>query len=196
MNDERILVERLRSAPARAGALEDLLARYAERTYAFFRARIGDAETAAELNQELYLALLDSMRTFRGECSLETWLFRLARSQLAKLRRRWAVHTDESAPRTLDAIAETVPVPDTGTEERVDRAERVRRLRDCLARLPEIERAVVIAHYYHGCTLEEITRRFALSNRSGARAVLLAAQRRLRRCLASKERPRARRSVG
>ncbi|RMG44538.1 MAG: sigma-70 family RNA polymerase sigma factor [Acidobacteria bacterium] len=188
MDEDRALLERLRSGPARGDAMAQILERHAERTYAFFRARVGDPEIAAELNQELYLALLDSLRSFRGECSLETWLFRLARWRLAKLRRRWSVHTDESAPRPLEAVAERVPVPGLEPDERAARSERIRRLRDCLARLPEIERAVVVAHYYEGQTLDEVTRRLGLTNPSGARAVLLAAQRHLRACLHRKER--------
>jgi hypothetical protein len=44
-------------------------------------------------------------------------------------------------------------------------------------------RAVVVEHYFDGVTLRELTERLSLLNASGSRAVLIAAQRKLRRCM-------------
>ena len=37
--------------------------------------------------------------------------------------------------------------------------------------------------YYDGCSLQDLTDRFEMQNKSGARASLIAAQRKLRLCL-------------
>ena len=50
--------------------------------------------------------------------------------------------------------------------------------------MPEIERAVVFGQYYVGVTLRELTEELKLTNKSGARSFLIAAQRRLKACLA------------
>ena len=47
----------------------------------------------------------------------------------------------------------------------------------------EVERAVVLGLYYEGSSLQDLTDRFEMQNKSGARATLIAAQRKRRRCL-------------
>jgi len=181
---DETLVERFKSGADREGAFAELFERYGPITYAFLRRRIGNADTAAELNQELYMAVLEGLDRFRGESSFKTWLFRLAQNRLSNLRRRWRTHLDElpeEIPEELmdDLAVSTAALPDEeyGVEQRNAALER------CLAALPEIQRAVVVGNYYEEVTLEELTRLLNMTNKSGARASLIAAQRKLRRCL-------------
>jgi len=46
-----------------------------------------------------------------------------------------------------------------------------------------VQRAVIVGQYYEGIKLDELTRNLNLTNKSGARASLIAAQRKLRRCM-------------
>jgi RNA polymerase sigma-70 factor (ECF subfamily) len=181
---DEALVRRFQSGADREGAFVELFERYGPITYAFLRRRIGNADTAAELNQELYMAVLEGLDRFRGESSFKTWLFRMAQNRLSNLRRRWRTHLDElpeATPEELmdDLVVSTAAIPD----EEYDREARNEALERCLAALPEIQRAVVIGNYYEGVTLEQLTERFGMTNKSGARASLIAAQRKLRRCL-------------
>lgn len=178
------LVKRFQSGSDRESALIALFERYGQLTYAFLRRRIGNAELAAELNQELYIGVLESLDRFRGESSFKTWLFRLAHHRLANLRRRWRVHLDELPAAAPEDLVDELSTPgDERPDRRFDQKEVVRHLQRCLAGLPEVERAVVQGQYYEGVTLDELTRRLNLTNKSGARASLIAAQRKLRRCL-------------
>lgn len=157
---------------------------YGLQTYAFFRRRVGMADVAADLNQELYLRALKSVRDFRHESSPRTWLFGIAHHLLTHLRERWRNQLTESLDRLPEsAWARIHAAADSEPEQAVWRAERSRALGGCLAKLPEIQRAVVVGHYYRGETLDQLTRRLRLGNASGARGWLLAAQRSLRRCL-------------
>jgi RNA polymerase sigma-70 factor (ECF subfamily) len=181
---DEALVQRFQSGADREGAFVELFERYGPITYAFLRRRIGNADTAAELNQELYMAVLEGLDRFRGESSFKTWLFRMAQNRLSNLRRRWRTHLDElpdATPEELmdDLVVSSAALPD----EEYDREARNEALERCLAALPEIQRAVVIGNYYEGVTLEQLTEQFEMTNKSGARASLIAAQRKLRRCL-------------
>lgn len=162
-----------------------LFERYGPLTLGFFRRRIGNPELAAEMNQELYIDLIRGLDRFRGESQLKTWLFRLAHNRLSNLRRRWRTHLDEVTAESTEEMAEILQA---GSEEQPDagaaRQERLAALTRCLGRLPEIERAVIIGQYFDETTLAELTERLALTNPSGARAVLIAGQRKLRRCMA------------
>jgi len=176
-------VERFQSGKDPDGAFRQLFERYGPTTHAFFRRRIGQAEVAAEQNQDLYIAVLEHLDRFRGECTFKTWLFRMARNRLGHLRRRWRVHLDEQPAEVSAELWDQLAADAALPEQSALRARLVAALRRCLARLSEIERAVVLGQYYHGVSLQELTERLRLTNPSGARASLIAAQRRLRRCL-------------
>jgi RNA polymerase sigma-70 factor, ECF subfamily len=166
------------------GALLELYERHRTLTYAFFRRRIGIAEIAAEENQELYVTVVEHLGEFRGESSFRTWLFQIAHYRLSHLRRRWRVHLDERTDSVPDELLGEIASPsEDDPERRAGRAQVEQTLRRCIAALPEIERVVIFGQYYAGVTLQELTEELKLANASGSRALLIAAQRRLKRCL-------------
>jgi RNA polymerase sigma-70 factor (ECF subfamily) len=180
---DEVLVDRFKSGTDPEGAFKQLFDRYATSTYAFFRRRIGQAEIAAEQNQDLYISVLEHLAGFRGECTFRTWLFRMARNRLGHLRRRWRVHLDEQPAEVPDELWDRLSATSERPDESALRSRVAAALRRCIARLSEIERAVVLGQYYHGVSLQELTDKLELTNKSGARASLIAAQRRLKRCL-------------
>ena len=177
------LVRLYQSGEDREGSLLELFERYGQLTYAFLRRRIGDAEIAAELNQDLYIGVMESLDRFRGESSFKTWLFRLAHHRLSNQRRRWRTHLDETPDATPDELMEVLASDAIQPDEQFDKDEATRALEKCLAALPEVQRAVIVGQYYEQITLEELTKNLNLTNKSGARASLIAAQRKLRRCM-------------
>ena len=181
--DDLDLVEAFQRGDNPEQAFRTLFERYAPVTYAFFRRRIGNAEVAAEQNQELYIAVLQHMRGFRGESSFRTWLFRMAQNRIHHWRRRLRVHTDEWADEAPEGLWEGLDDHGPAPDEDVATVQRDRALKACLARLPDVERAVVIGNYYHEITLAALTDELRLTNKSGARALLIAAQRKLKACL-------------
>ena len=178
------LVRRFQHGEDREGALLELYERHRHVTYAFFRRRIGIAEIAAEENQELYVTVVEHLGSFRGGSSFRTWLFQIAHHRLSHLRRRWRVHLDERTDSVPDELWGEIAGPPTSDPERAAaRAQVEQALRHCLAGLPEIERVVIFGQYYAGVTLQDLSDELKLSNPSGARALLIAAQRKLKRCL-------------
>ena len=182
LTDEEV-VRRYHAGLDPEGAVMELYERYNRLTYGFLRRRIGIPEIAAEENQELYLTLLGHLKEFRSEASFRTWLFQIAHYRLSHLRRRWGVHVDERAEEVPEELWGRIAGPESGPERQAARREVTRALKACLAKLPEIERAVVFGQYYAGITLQMLSREMKLANPSGARALLIAAQRKLRRCL-------------
>lgn len=177
------LVRLFQARADREGAFMALFERHGALTFGFLRRRIGDPDLAAELNQELYIAVLEGLDRFRGDSSFKTWLFRLAHNHLLNLRRRLRTHVDERAAPPDELMEAVLASGEELQDAGCIRDERKRVLDRCMAALPEIERAIVVGQYYEGTTLEELTRQFHMTNKSGARASLIAAQRKLRRCL-------------
>jgi RNA polymerase sigma-70 factor (ECF subfamily) len=70
------------------GALEELIERHQDRVFGFGMKMCGDAEDAKEVLQETLLAMSRTVRDFRGDSSVSTWLYTIARSFCIKKRRR------------------------------------------------------------------------------------------------------------
>ncbi len=71
-----------------AESLEALIRRYQPRVLRFGTRMCGDREDAQDVVQETLLTMARSVRDFRGESSVSTWLYTIARSFCIKKRRR------------------------------------------------------------------------------------------------------------
>jgi RNA polymerase sigma-70 factor, ECF subfamily len=87
---------------ARSGdreALEELLERHQSQVYRFGMKMCGDREDARDVLQDTLLAMARGVRDFRGESSISTWLYTVARSFCIKKRRR-----SKFAPETVHSL--------------------------------------------------------------------------------------------
>ena len=163
--------------------VERLYNEFGTSTFVFFLRKIGEPAAAADLNQDLYLRLSRTLKVFEGRCSWRTWVFLIARNVLAEARGQW---WKQFGDRSVE-LDEAEFVEDLGLAGNPDEeAARVllrKRLKRCLRLLSEKARSVVVGHYFDGITLRDLTERMKLDNPSGSRAVMLAALRKLRRCL-------------
>jgi len=69
-------------------ALAALLEQHQQRVFGFGVKMCGDPEDAKDVAQETLLTMVRSVRDFRGDASLSTWLYTVARSFCIKKRRR------------------------------------------------------------------------------------------------------------
>lgn len=80
------LLQNVRSGNSDAWA--EVVSQYQGRLTAFARRRLHQRADADDVVQETFLSLLKSLDSFRGESSLETWLFQLLRRRIADAHRR------------------------------------------------------------------------------------------------------------
>jgi RNA polymerase sigma-70 factor (ECF subfamily) len=112
-HDQRLL------QAARGGdreALATLLGKHQQRVFGFGMKMCGDPEDAKDVAQDTLLAAVRSLRDFRGDASISTWLYTVARSFCIKKRRR-----TKGAPARHDpldrAVAEKAFEPELGPEQ-------------------------------------------------------------------------------
>lgn len=141
----------------------------------------GRFEIARDLAQDVFVKALSHIDGFRQHAQLTTWLYAIARNRCYDfLRSRAALR--EVGEEALAAAAPAVANAAVRALE-VSEARRiaVRLIRDAV--LEPVERRAFMLHYAGGVPLEELTRGLGLHNRSGAKAQLVSAKRKLGRAV-------------
>ena len=80
------LLDRLRAR--RPGAFEELLDLYQRPIHGFVYRLLDDPADAPDVTQEVFIKVFCKISGFRGDCSLKSWLYRIAMNE-ALNRRRW-----------------------------------------------------------------------------------------------------------
>ena len=136
-------------AAAQAGdrrAIDELLARYEQRIYRFGLRMCGDEESAREVLQETMLAAFRNLPGFRGQASLSTWLYQIARSFCIKERRG----ARPTAPIEAD-LPDQTPSPDLQVQARqIGQA-----LAVAIRELPSEQREVLVLRDVEGLSAQE-----------------------------------------
>jgi RNA polymerase sigma-70 factor (ECF subfamily) len=115
-NDDELL------AAARQGdaaALEALLVRYQPHLYRFGLRMCGNVEDAGDVAQESLISMARSLRDFRGDSSVSSWLYTIARRFCIKKRRRskFAPAREESLDAQGTAAAQRLADPAPSPEQ-------------------------------------------------------------------------------
>jgi RNA polymerase sigma factor (sigma-70 family) len=142
--------------------VERLFAGQRNALLAFFRRSTNNPAEAPDLAQEVYLRMLrvrDPESIKNPEGYLFTVAANLVKEQRAQHKRR-GIEMDSSAEELQLFLSEASSV-----ESDIDRATRVRRLREVLKQLPLKGQAAIVLQYCHGQTQEEIARRIGVSTR-------------------------------
>ena len=144
-------------------AFEQLVRAYEKRVFALTLRMCGNPEDAAEAAQEAFLAVWQGLRSFRGEASFSTWLYRLASNACVDLLRREGRHRAAAGPSLDDEelrleTADPAPTP----QEAAERAELRRQIENGLRALPAEYRQVLILREMHQLSYEEIGQTLSL----------------------------------
>lgn len=141
-------------------ALERLLAEEEKRIYAFGMRMCRNPEDAADVLQETLLAVAKHIGEFRGDASLPTWVFQIARSFCIKKRRR-----RKGEPERSEALADATTVSDRAPspEQTASGKELEALLHDALQALPASAREVIVLRDVEGLTAPEVARVLGVS---------------------------------
>jgi RNA polymerase sigma-70 factor, ECF subfamily len=145
------LIARWKSGDERAATA--LVERHAD-AVARFVASVGARRDVEDLVQETFVRAFGSLDSFRGESSLRTWLFTIARRLLVDRRRserrRGGGLTMQVEVQDVDAITEFTAL------DAVVADETERRMREAMARLTPTQREVFTLRVAEGMSYREI----------------------------------------
>lgn len=158
MDDRRtedfMLVERMRTGDE--SAFGEIMQRYQRPVLDFVYRMVGNADTANDLAQDVFVRVWRGIGRFRwrADAAFSTWLFQIARNACIDETRRWArdpMHAAVADP----VVLEQSPSPNP-TASDVAAREIGERVAAAVTRLPEDQRTVVALAEYEGLSYKEI----------------------------------------
>jgi RNA polymerase sigma-70 factor, ECF subfamily len=131
-------------------AMQVLFARHHVRIYRFVLRLLRDEMAAEDVISEVFLDVWRQASRFEGRSAVSTWLIAIARFKaLSTLRKRREEGLDEE---TMEAIEEPSDNPGLA----VEKLDKGKKLRQCLAALTREHREVIDLVYYHEKSVEEV----------------------------------------
>jgi RNA polymerase sigma-70 factor (ECF subfamily) len=162
---------------AREDAAAELFLRHQARISRWCCRFTRDRESASDLAQEILLRAFRNLDSYRGECRFSTWLYVIARNLCMS-----AIQKRSSEPVWV-AKTTSLDFPDTATVDvhTAFETEQTRRRswRFILDTLDETEARVMMLHYGQEMPLNAVSRKLGLTNKSGAKAYIVSARRKL-----------------
>lgn len=152
MSDELDLLRLAQRGDGRA--LDELLALHEKQIYRFGLRMCGNEDAARDVLQETLLSAFRNLRQFRGQASLSTWLYQIARSICIKSRRR-GVGEPSSMESLEDKTARSVAAADAAPDAAAHARELGQVLQVAIGSLPEESREVIVLRDVEGLSAEE-----------------------------------------
>ncbi len=122
----------------------------------------GNRESAEDCGQETMIRIWRSLDSYRGDCALESWVYRIAANccmdYLRKKKRDKSVSMEPMQEQGFDPAD-----PSPGTEEQVVAADEQKRLREAITMLPEDQREALIMTQLEKVPYEEAARLLGVS---------------------------------
>ncbi len=158
--DERVLVKRAQKGDL--SAYDQLVHRYQERIYATIYHMTSNHEDANDLAQEAFIKAYRALKSFKGDSSFFTWVYRIAINKtinfLKQRKNRILMSLND-----IDFNAEHDPdlvalVSEKNPRRDLNLAELQEKLNAALQKLSDVHRLVVTLHDVQGLSHDEISK--------------------------------------
>ncbi|HEV3062300.1 MAG TPA: RNA polymerase sigma factor [Vicinamibacterales bacterium] len=149
--DERALVQAcLAGQPT---AFDLIVERHRRPVYQLCYRFVGNHEDASDLSQDVFLRAFRGLRSFRGQSSLSTWLYRIAVNVCLN-----RVSSKAPLGKLTEPIDERqfVDEREESASDRLLRRERGERVRQAIAQLPRKQRLTLVLRMFHEMSHQEI----------------------------------------
>lgn len=160
MTADPVLVQRAQEGDM--AAFDELVRRYQERIYSTIYHMTASHEDAADMAQETFIKAFQALKTYKGDASFYTWLYRIAVNKTINFlkTRRNKTHLSlndldlnaENDPNLVALVSDKTPRRDLGLNELQEK------LNAAMMKLSSVHRLAVTLHDVQGLPHEEIAR--------------------------------------
>lgn len=157
--DEHVNIEALKAGDEQA--LKALVEMFQDRVFHTCFGFLGNRAEAEDAAQETFIEVLSSIKDFRQESTIATWIYRIAvitaLQAIRKKRRKRQVALFFASERADDALA-TAHDPDESNHPllRLENKERADALYGAMGKLPESQRVAFTLHKIEGLEQKEV----------------------------------------
>jgi RNA polymerase sigma-70 factor (ECF subfamily) len=162
--------------------LEQLVQQYRTRVLRFVFASVRDWDLAETLTQDCFWKAYRNRKTFRGDCSINTWLMRIAVNLVRDHTRNRRFQFWRKAGRVDCAEMRDWPDRSVSAEERATVQERVQAVWEATKTLSERQRTVFLLRFVEDLDISEIAQSTGLKENT-VNVHLFRAVRGIRKCL-------------
>jgi RNA polymerase sigma-70 factor (ECF subfamily) len=139
--------------------MDSIVATYEQRIFRFHLVSIRDRDVAQTLTQDTFVRAWSARSSFRGDCSILTWLMRIAlnlvRDHTRTDRFRFWKRVSDTAVDVSD-ISSHVPHRDSSLESRLIASEQMTLVWQSVAELSERQRSIFLFRFLEELELSEI----------------------------------------
>jgi len=152
-------------------AFDELIARYQRYVFNLVYQHLGDIDDIDDVAQEVFVRIYKFIRKYRGQASLESWIYKIVlnycrtharrRSSLARLFVPISTtkHDEERSFELLDAL----PDHSYNPEKTIEQRKIVQEIMEAVRALPEIYRNILIMREVNELSYEEIAEILGIS---------------------------------
>ena len=140
--------------------IDQLVHRYGARLLRFVAFSIGDQDLAQSIVQDCFMKAYNARENFRGDCSVQTWLNRIALNMILDHQRTQKFRFWRSFRKTavdITEIASSLPSRASTPEKDLLRQERAAQVAKALESLSFNQRTIFLMHFQEGMNIPEIS---------------------------------------
>ena len=144
------LIEQVNTGSERA--FSEIVNRYERRVFFVVKRMLNDDDESADATQEVFIKLHDSLKKFRGDANLYTYIYRIATNVAISYLRKRKVR----AVVRLDEIVSNMLTGGNEPQREADRGELKKLVAEAVAALPAQQKQVFVLRFYEELSYEEI----------------------------------------
>ncbi len=157
MTDEE-LVEKVKKGDA--DVYEKIIQKYQSKVFGLIYNMTKNQNEIEDLAQEVFIKIYKNLGKFKGESSLYTWIYKitvnLCLDEMKK--RKNVIYLDEKIEVDDGEVNRELPSEDKSQEELYEEKELQEKLHNCINKLPEKQRVMIVLRDIKGFSYEEISK--------------------------------------
>jgi RNA polymerase sigma-70 factor (ECF subfamily) len=152
--EDALLTALRESAESNSAAANEFVRKYQKFVYATALRYLKSSDDAYDASQEVFIKALKNIRSFRGDSSVTTWLYRITINVCSGMKRKEKVRQFVG----LEAVEEVLPDRRISPEQTTENNDFRARFDTLLQALPEKQRQTFVMRYFDELSYEEISK--------------------------------------
>ncbi|MBI1863538.1 RNA polymerase sigma factor [Candidatus Microgenomates bacterium] len=156
--DDKVLIDRLLKRDEQA--LYEFFKAHEVPLSRFIQRQVSDPHEVEELTQEVFIDFIESLRNFRGDAKVKTFLFSIARHKIIDYIRRKKIKKivfSKLPPKVVEGLQSII------IDDDIDKKELQEKIAHVFAKLPNDYKVILRLKYIENRKMKEIAASFSLS---------------------------------